>query len=137
MARPKKTNAPPELSPLELAIMQIIWDLGECHSRQVIEAYNARHVPQLADTSIRTVLANLRKKGFLEPIPSLERGFGLRPLINREAVARRSITSLVTGLFNGSPRQMISWLIKDEALDETEIEAIRRIIADHQKGKKS
>jgi predicted transcriptional regulator len=80
-------------------------------------------------------LANLRKKGFVEPVPSLERGFRLRPLVSRDAVVRRSLKGLVSGLFNGSPRQMISWLIKDENLDEQEIEEIRRMIEAHKEGK--
>ena len=60
-----------ELSGLELEVMNLVWKLGECTSADVIEAYN--EVRPLADTTIRTVLTNIRRKGYLELIPSIDR----------------------------------------------------------------
>lgn len=131
---PAKRADLPELSRLELDIMAIVWELGECSSAEVIAAYARKR--RLAETTIRTVLTNLRKKGYLEPVPTIERGFRLRPLVSRESVARRSIKTLVTGLFNGSPRQMISWLLKDEEVSEADLEEIRRMIAESKTSKK-
>ena len=54
----------PELSRLELAVMGVVWELGDCSSAEVIAAFTKRR--RLAVTTIRTVLANLRKKGYLE-----------------------------------------------------------------------
>ena len=61
----------PELSRLELEIMDVVWELGDCSSAEVIAAYRKKR--PLAPTTIRTVLTNLRKKGYLEPIPTIER----------------------------------------------------------------
>ena len=118
------------LSGLEQEIMSVVWDLGECTSAEVIDAYNRKR--WLAKTTIRTVLANLRKKGYLRPVPSVERGFRLRPAVTREAVARRSLSDLVSGLFAGSPRQAISHLLKDEAIAESDLAEIRKMLDDQQ-----
>lgn len=131
---PKKSEEKPDLSRLELEIMDVVWDLGDCSSAEVIEAY-AKKRP-LAPTTIRSVLSNLRKKGYLEPIPTIERGFRLRALVNRESVASRTLKELLGILFGGSPRQAIAYLLKEQDIDEADLEAIRRII-DKKRGGKS
>ncbi|MBI3466211.1 MAG: BlaI/MecI/CopY family transcriptional regulator [Planctomycetes bacterium] len=122
----------PELSRLELDIMDVVWELGECSSAEVIDAYTAKR--PLAPTTIRSVLANLRKKGYLEPVPTIERGFRLRPLVNRESVAQRTLKGLIRTLFGGSPRQAIAYLLKEEAIDERDLEEIRRMLDNRRKG---
>ncbi len=108
--------------------MNVVWELGECASREVIETFNRGKSPPLAPTTIRTVLANLRKKGYLAPVPTIERGFRLRPLHSRESVARRSLKQMIRGLFKGSPSQAIAYLLRDESIDEDELRQIRKLI---------
>jgi BlaI family transcriptional regulator, penicillinase repressor len=116
----------PELSRLELAVMGVVWELGDCSSAEVIAEFTKRR--RLAVTTIRTVLANLRKKGYLEPIPTIERGFRLRARVSRDAVAGRTLRGLVGSLFGGSPRQAIAYLLKSERLDEAELKELRRLL---------
>jgi len=124
----------PELSRLETEIMDVVWRLGECSSAEVIAAHSK--VRRLAPTTIRTVLANLRRKGYLEPIPTIEPGFRLRPTVERESVVRRTLKNLVAGLLGGSPRQAIAWLLKDENLNDADLDEIRRLIDSQRKGKR-
>jgi BlaI family transcriptional regulator, penicillinase repressor len=128
----KKHARLPELSRLEQDIMNVVWDLGECSSAEVIAAYTKKR--KLAKTTIRTVLANLRKKGYLEPVPSIERGFRLRAVVTRESVAKRSLKDVVSSLFNGSPQSAIAYLLKDEQLDESDLEEIRRMLDERKRG---
>ena len=126
----------PELSGLELEIMDIVWELGECSSAEVIAASSKRR--QLADTTVRTVLSNIRKKGYLEPVPTIERGFRLRPTVTREAVAQRSLKKIVSNLFKDSPREAIAYLISDRNISDHDLQEIRKLIDEHKpKGKKS
>lgn len=125
MGKKHQTNLP-ELSRLEQEVMNIVWQLEECSSSEVIDAYSReRH---LAKTTIRTVLTNLRKKGYLEKVPTIERGFRLRPVVSRETVARRTLKNMVGTLFGGSPRYVVSCLLKESKLDEAELEEIRRML---------
>lgn len=131
----KRESAGPaaELSRLEQEIMRVVWELGECSSAEVIDAY-AQERP-LAKTTIRTVLTNLRKKGYVELVPTIERGYRLRAAVAQEQVARRSLRTLVTNLFNGSPRHAIAYLLRESDMDEQELDEIRRMIARRNTGK--
>jgi len=126
----KKAVNPPHLSRLERDVMNTVWDLAErtreCSSTDVVEAYQQKRA--LADTTIRTVLRNLRKKGYIEPVPTIERGMRLRPAVARDVVARRTLHELVESFFDGSPRRAISFLLKEEAMDENELAEIRRVL---------
>lgn len=136
----KKKNGnltPSDLTPLELAVMHTIWALGECGSREVIDAYNGAADRPLAVTTIRTVIANLRRKGYVAPVPTIERGMRFRPVVEREPVARRSFRQLIARFFGGSPSQAVAYLIQHENLDEAEIEQIQRMIQNVKKGGKA
>jgi predicted transcriptional regulator len=139
MPRPKKNDSRerPELSRLETEIMDVVWRLGECSSAEVIANYSKAGTAagrRLAPTTIRTVLANLRKKGYLKPVPTIEPGFRLRPTVERDSVVRRTLKSLVAGLLGGSPRQAIAYLLKDENLNDADLEEILRLVDSQRKG---
>lgn len=122
--RPGQNN---DLSEMELDIMGIVWRLGECNSPQIIQEYCAKR--PLAETTIRTVLSNLRKKGYLELVPTTAAAYVYRGAVSRESVARRNLRKLVGRLFGGSPKEAIAYLIEDEDLDDAEIKAIQDLIA--------
>lgn len=116
-----------ELTPLEEAVMAVVWQLGECSSAEVIEQYNRDNEP-LAKTTIRTVLANLREKDFLQPVPTTERGFRLRASVSRNDFASRTLRQITRRLLNGNPRQAITCLINDEDINDADLEAIQALI---------
>lgn len=132
-ARNRKQDRP-ELSRLETEIMNVIWDLGECSSAEVTAEFSRKRA--LAPTTIRTVLANLRKKGYLEPVPTIERGFRLRATVGRDSVAKRTLKGLVASLFGGSPRQAIAYLLKEEEINAGDLAEIRRML-DEKRGEKT
>jgi BlaI family penicillinase repressor len=124
-----------DLSPLELEVMTVVWELGECTSAEVIEAFRRKR--PLANTTIRTVLANIRKKGYLEAVPSVEPRVRFRPRVSKRSVARRSLRQLVGDLFAGSPRDAVAFLLEEGNIDEREMEEIRRLIEKHSDGGES
>lgn len=128
----KKRASParlPELSRLEVEVMDVIWRLGECSSAEATSAV-ARKRP-LAPTTVRTVLANLRKKGYIEPIPTIERNFRWKPAVDRQSVVRRTVRTLVAGLFGGSPRHAIACLLNEERLTDADLAEIRAMLDHH------
>lgn len=120
-----------ELSGLELEVMNLVWKLGECTSADVIEAYN--EVRPLADTTIRTVLTNIRRKGYLELVPSIDRGYRMKPKIPQHFVAKRTLQSLISKVFDGSPRLAIEVLLHDDRLDERDLDEIRAMVEQRRK----
>jgi BlaI family penicillinase repressor len=109
----------PELSPLELEVMNVIWDRGECTSADVIRDFAKKR--KLANTTIRTVLANIRKKGF-------------RPRVSKRSVARRSVRALLRNMFGDSPREAIEFLLEEEDIDQAELDEIRKLLDEHATG---
>ena len=106
--------------------MQALWELGDATAAEVRQALVVR--PPLAGTTVHTVLANLRKKGCVEPIPTIERALRFRPRVSREQVARSSLSHLLGNFFGGSPRRLMAHLIREEALDEEELGEIRKLL---------
>lgn len=130
----EQPGEPRELSDLELAVMAVVWELGECSSAEVVERFSERR--PLAPTTIRTVLASIEKKGYLERVPTVERGLRYRPRVEREDVAGRSLRKLVGNLFGGSPRHAIAWLLREEDLADADLEEIRRMITERKRKEK-
>ncbi len=128
MARKPKhpTGGSPELTPLELTIMQIVWEQGNATAAEVGQALQEKR--PLADTTIHTVLANLRKKRYLEPIPTVERALRFAPSVRREQVAGRWLKGLMRDFFGGSPRRLMAHLIKEEKVDAAELAEIRKLL---------
>lgn len=137
MGRQQKDRSPfmagqlTELSGLELEVMNLVWKLGECTSADVIEAYN--EVRPLADTTIRTVLTNIRRKGYLELVPSIDRGYRMKPKIPQHFVARRTLETLISKVFDGSPRLAIEVLLHDDRLNEQDFDQVQAMAAQRRK----
>jgi predicted transcriptional regulator len=129
MKRSSKTRPP--LSGLELEVMNLVWDLGESTSADIIDAF-AKHRP-LAPTTIRTVLANIEEKGYVERVATTERALRYRPSFPREAVATQTLQQLVGRLFGGSPKAAIAQLLADEELDAAELEDIQKMVSRRRK----
>lgn len=121
----------PPLSPLELEVMNLVWDLGESTSAEIVEAFT-RHRP-LAPTTIRTVLANVEEKGYLQRVPTTERALRYKPSFPREAVATQTMQQLVGRLFGGSSKLAIAQLLASEQLGDDELEEIQKMVTRRRK----
>src|SRR5437764_15448899 len=129
MMRPSKARPP--LSGLELEVMNLVWDLGQPTSGDIVEAFT-KHRP-LAPTTIRTVLTKIEEKGYVERVPTTERALRYRPSFPREAVATQTLQQLVGRLFGGSPKAAIAQLLADEALDAAELDDIQKMVSRRRK----
>jgi len=121
-----------DLSKLELDVMDTVWSLGECSTADVIGAYQSKRT--LADTTIKTVLSNIRKKGYIELVPTTERGYRFRATVSRDSVAGRSLRQVVSKLFGGSPRQAILHLLNEERISKDDMREIQRMLDEHKQG---
>ncbi len=121
----------PALSRLEQRIMGIVWKLGECSSAEVIAENNREH-PR-AETTVRTVLSNLRRKGYVELVPTIERQHRFRPAVSQDEVGRASLKDLIAGLFAGSPRRALMYLIKEEDIADEDIEVLWKAIQERKR----
>lgn len=126
------TNSRPErLTPLESQIMDCVWDLKEATARQVKERLD--HTRPLAYTTVQTMMALLRDKGFLTSRRQ-GRADAYLPLVDREAMGRRSLRDVMDLFFSGSAATLVSHLVNLEGVGEEEIDAMRLAVQDRERG---
>lgn len=115
-----------ELTPLELELMKVVWERGTATGGEVAAAL--AETRPLADTTVHTVLANLRRKGYLKLVPTVERSLRFAPTVERNAVAAKSVWKVLGDFFAGSPQRLMAHLIGEGAVDEAELVEIRRML---------
>jgi predicted transcriptional regulator len=58
-------NVPPGLHEFESEVMELMWEIGECNVRAILEQINARSGRERKYTTVMTTMARLDKKGLL------------------------------------------------------------------------
>jgi BlaI family penicillinase repressor len=112
----------PELTRAEEQVMQILWQLGPSHVKDVQAALPA---PTPALTTVSTIVRILEQKGFVgyEPIG---RGYRYHALVAQDDYRRFSLRKLLRGYFGGSFSQLVSFFAQDENLDAAQLDALLR-----------
>lgn len=127
----KKTTAEKPLTEVELELMNVIWELGECTVKEVQAKLPAGR--DLAYTSVATIMKILEQKGALRSRKS-DRAHVFAPLFSRTEYESTSLRHLADNLFHGDPTSMVARLLTDASLSKDELEAIQRIL-DERMGK--
>src|SRR3954463_5250813 len=119
---PMKPAKKPEriLTEVELELMNVIWELGECTVRDVLDALPEGR--ELAYTSVATMMKILEQKDFLISARS-DRAHTYRPRLSRadyEATALRDVTRTV---FRGNPTSVVMRLLDESRLSSEELKS--------------
>ena len=85
------------LGPLEIQVMEVVWNRGESSVRDVVQSLESR----LAYTTVMTTLDRLFKKGLLDRYKS-DRAFVYMPRLSSEDWERQRAGDLVAGFLAGS-----------------------------------
>ena len=111
----------------ELQVLGTLWEHGPGTVRQVMERLSDGK--ERAYTSVLSVMQVMQKKGLLAVADQRE---GLahifKPLVSREQVAVPLLRGLVTRIFGGSTRTAMQHLLNTEAVDASEIDAMRAML---------
>ena len=110
MTTQRKTNQP--LTPLELEIMQVVWETGPCTVGEVQPKLKA----QLAYTTVQTMLNVLHKKSRVTR-RLRGRAFEYRAAVTEEKTLGSAVTDLVDRMFGGSPDELVMSLVKSRQLN--------------------
>jgi len=109
-----------QLTKAEEQIMQVLWTLEEASVKEVIEKLPA---PKPAYNTVSTIIRILETKEFVNHKP-VGRGFLYYPIIEKEAYSNQSLHKLMNGYFNGSFKSMVSFFVKENKMDISELESI-------------
>jgi len=122
---------PQQLTPLELQIMQVLWDLGPSNVQAVQEKLSG----SLAYTTVQTMLNVLHRKG---RVTRTLRGkaFEYRAVLTQDGAARHATRDMIDRLFGGSVEGLLMSLIKSKQLDPGKLERLNELIEEHERSQK-
>lgn len=109
-----------QLTPLELQIMHVLWDLGPAPVQAVQERLGGE---KLAYTTVQTMLNVLHRKGRVKRTLR-GKAYVYAPVISREKAASQAVTDLVDRLFEGSVEGLVMSLVKTRQLDARKIQEL-------------
>lgn len=115
----------------EEEVMQLVWRLGEANINELLDVMPE---PKPKYTTVATFIKLLEEKGFVARRPN-RRGFSYYPLVEKQEYARRVMSTMLNGYFDGSLVQLVSFFSNDERVSLGEMEEIAAIISEAKKQK--
>jgi predicted transcriptional regulator len=120
-------NSTVNLTDLQLAIVRVLWERGECTVLEVQEALAPDR--KLAQTTVATILTRLEKRRIVKH-QNKGRLFVYQALVTEPQVRRSMVSDLTDLLFDGSPAALISHLLAEKEIDQCDLDEVKRLIAD-------
>jgi predicted transcriptional regulator len=111
------------LTPLELQIMQVLWDAGPSPVSTVQEKLGS----DLAYTTVQTMLNVLLRKKKVRRTQA-GRAFAYEAAVSREGAMGAAIKDLVSRMFGGSGEAMLMALIDTQSITPEEIARASRLV---------
>ena len=117
-----------KLTPFELEIMTVLWELGKASVREIQELLPETRRP--AYTTVQTMVYRLEEKGALQRVRKIGNAHIFEPLVSRREVHHGLINDLLE-VFGGSAQPLMAHLVEAGKLtleDVRELEAALRKI---------
>jgi predicted transcriptional regulator len=121
---PAKEKTKQTLTPLELEIMQVLWENGASTVTEVIPKLKA----ELAYTTVQTMLTVLLRKGKVKRTQE-GRAFRYRPVVSRERASGSAVEDLVRRMFGGSAEALLMAMVDTRQISAKELERLARKVA--------
>lgn len=109
-----------ELTKAEDQIMQVLWDLEKGFVKDILDQLPT---PKPAYNTASTIVRILEKKGFIG-YKAYGKTHEYYPLISRENYTRFYLNNMVTGYFNGSFNNLVSFFAKENNMKVQDIDQL-------------
>ncbi|MCB0685086.1 MAG: BlaI/MecI/CopY family transcriptional regulator [Saprospiraceae bacterium] len=106
-----------KLTTAEEEIMQVIWEKQKCLLSDIIDFLGKQDAPTSTISSIVRILV---KKGFID-YKAYGRTYEYYPLISKKDYTDASLHTFVNSYFDGSMKNLVSFLIEAKDLDTKEL----------------
>lgn len=116
-----------QLTPLELEIMDVLWETGSSNVQQVQQKLKR----ELAYTTVQTMLNILHRKNKVERILQ-ERAYFYQPIVSRGQIVKNTVNDLIERLFGGSAENLVMNLVETKKLTPEKLAKLNQIIKDSQ-----
>ena len=119
------------LTEVELEFMQVVWELGEVTTEDVLEQLR-RQGRKLSDGSVRKILSILVAKGYVSRRPD-GRGFRYKAEVPKGRANRSMVMDILNRAFAGSPALMVAALLDSPKVSDSDLKKIKQLISEREK----
>ena len=116
-----------ELTKAEEQIMHELWEMGGGFVKEVIERLPE---PKPAYNTVSTIIRILETKGFVNH-EAYGKSHKYIPAVSKEDYKKVVADKLLSGYFENSPKQMLSFFLEENKLDVKDLDDILNIINKH------
>ena len=119
-----RSNTKQGLTPLELEIMQVLWETGP----STVHDVRPKLKGQLAYNTVQTMLNVLLRKGKVKRVQE-GRAFRYRAVVDRKRATGSAIQDLVARMFGGSPEALLLAMVESHQIGPKELERLSQMVA--------
>jgi len=121
---PRRRSPEQPLTPLELEIMNILWETGPANVLTVQSRIQGR---ELAYTTVQTMLNVLDRKGKVKR-KLKDRAFVYRPVLSRQKAVTQAVADMLDRFFGGSADSLIMNLVETRHLTPEKLGQIQKLL---------
>lgn len=121
---PRRKNSDPSLTPLELEIMNVLWETGPANVQTVQARISGR---DLAYTTVQTMLNVLHRKGKVKRRLK-DRAYLYQPVLSRQAAVTQAVGDMLDRFFGGSADGLVLSLVKTRKLTPEKLAQIQKLL---------
>lgn len=118
----------PHITPAELEIMKVLWNLGSATVRQVLEGLPENDEGPPAYTTVMTMMKNLTQKGALE-VDNSRQPFIYSAAVRRDQVLKRRLVEFLHTVFDDKAGEMVLHLADEADLSPEDLRRLEKKIA--------
>ena len=122
MPRRKSSDLP--LTPLELEIMNVLWETGPANVQAVQAKLNGR---ELAYTTVQTMLNVLHRKGKVKR-QLKDRAYIYRPILSRQTAVTQAVGEMLDRFFGGSADSLVLSLVETRYLTPRRLAQLQKLV---------
>jgi predicted transcriptional regulator len=118
-----------QLTPLELEIMQVLWDGGPASVAEAQETLGGK----LAYTTVQTMLNVLVRKGKATRT-LVDRSYRYRAAISRQKALGATLRDVVQRIFGGSAEALVMSLVETKQLTPETLRRLQKMVEEEHRG---
>jgi BlaI family penicillinase repressor len=120
----RQKNSDQTLTPLELAIMNVLWETGPASVQTVQSQIEARN---LAYTTVQTMLNVLHRKGKVKRRLQ-DRAYIYQPVLSRQKAVKQAVGDMLDRFFGGSADSLVLALVETRRLTPEKLARIQKLL---------
>lgn len=121
---PRRKNSEQQLTPLELQIMNVLWETGPANVQKVQARLPGR---SLAYTTVQTMLNVLHRKGKVKRRLK-DRAYFYQPVLSRQKAVTQAVGDMLDRFFGGSADDLVLSLVRTRHLTPEKLAQIQELL---------